>query len=239
MDPFFQKARPPYIEFEQRPVEKRNLAPPLGDGMSNYVPVDYIIVTPPGSKDQLEQEVIPYFINLRKLVKDQMFPPSWLEEYERAYDSWKKDNSFTMDGTPIRVWPGATAAEVKVLLQANIRTVEDLAQANEQAIGRLGMGGRALKQRAVDWFAAKLNGGDLVQQLGAMRHALDEQQKRMESLVETNKKQAAQIESMLQQRAVGQPQGGWPQPVPTAQPSVDPMRAAQKADDDVLDEAIP
>lgn len=234
MDPFFQKARPPYIEFEQRPVACNNPAPPLGDGLPGYRQVDFIIITPPGSKDQIELEVVPYLKNLDKLVKDQMFPAQWLEHYRAAYDGWKKDNSFDLNGTPVRVWPAATAAEVKALLAANLRTVEDLAQANEASLARLGMGGRSLKQRAVDWFAAKRDGADLVSRLDASNTALENQQKAMVEMRETISKQAAQLEALSRQSVASPAVSGWPQQKAT----VEPLKNAQKADDAVIDEML-
>ena len=43
-----------------------------------------------------------------------------------------------------------TPAEIANCLAVNVRTLEDLAGANEEALGRIGMGARALKTRAVE-----------------------------------------------------------------------------------------
>ena len=186
MNPFFQEPRPPYIEFEQRSVERFNLPPPAGDGLPYTVFIDYIIITPAGSRDRLEQEVEPYLINLDKLSRDGMFPPKWLEEYRGKYAQWKANNSFDLTGTSVRNWPALTQAEVKVLLQANIRTVEDLAAANEAALGRIGMGSRSLQSRARDWITAQSGTAPLVQQLEALRRSNEQLQAQMTALLAKN-----------------------------------------------------
>ena len=182
MQPFFQEPRPPYYEFEQRAIERYHLPPPHGDGTKYYAMIDYILITPVGSKDRYEQEVEPYFFNLEKLTNDGMFPPKWLADYKAKYKEWKETNSFEVSGTPLRNWPAATAAEVKVLLAANIRTVEDLAGANEAALARIGMGARSLQNRARDWVTAQANTAPLVEQLEALRRANAQLEARVNAL---------------------------------------------------------
>jgi hypothetical protein len=60
---------------------------------------------------------------------------------------------------------------VKSLLDAKVRTVEDLAQANEETIAMLGMGGRALKDKAVSWLQSANSTGKVTEELAAMRVA--------------------------------------------------------------------
>ena len=73
------------------------------------------------------------------------------------------------NGTSVRNWPVLSPAQTQTLIAAHVMTVEDLAIANEEVIMRLGMGGRALKQRAVDWLQAASSTGKTAEQLTALQ----------------------------------------------------------------------
>ena len=55
------------------------------------------------------------------------------------------------------------------MLDAHVRTVEDLSAANEETIARIGMGGRALKDKAVSWLSAASGNGKVTEELAALR----------------------------------------------------------------------
>lgn len=177
MQPFWQEPRPPYIVFERRAVEKRKL---IEDGGASYfVDVDFILITPHGSKDRIERVWEEYEAYLVRLVKNGEFPSRWLEEYRAGYKSWVAGEGIPVNGTPVRTWPAITPAELKALTKAEVRTVEDLAQANEQQIANIGMGGRALKQRAQDWLNAQTGPGALAEQMTALRSTNDAMQRQL------------------------------------------------------------
>ena len=161
------KDRPAYISFELRAVEDRQATIDAG----HYVPkeVEYVIITPQGSKDRTERIVQDWFDKLAQDVKEQRFPQEWLSAYKAAYTEWKAGREIPLEGTPIGQWPVASPGQVASCLAAHIRTVEDLAIANEESIGRLGMGGRALKQKAADWFTAAKDNGKVVEEVNALK----------------------------------------------------------------------
>ena len=47
--------RPPYVVFETRPVENRTKTLEANNGLPVYDDVAFVIITPPGSKDQIER----------------------------------------------------------------------------------------------------------------------------------------------------------------------------------------
>jgi hypothetical protein len=51
------------------------------------------------------------------------------------YERWKKGLEEPAEGQPLRTWPGISPAEVNVLAQAGIATVEALADAPDGAVG--------------------------------------------------------------------------------------------------------
>lgn len=158
--------RPAYVSFEKRPVEDRDAS--IAQGKYVCVDVDYAIVTPQGSKDKIERVVSEWFPNLRTQVNEGRFPGEWLRAYEGIYGDWQKGQAIPETGTPIRTWPVLSPSQVKCIVEANILTVEDLANANESAINSIGMGGRSLVQRAKDYLLAANDTGKLAEKTSAL-----------------------------------------------------------------------
>ena len=75
-----------------------------------------------------------------------------------AYEQYLQQNEMPPMGTPIRGFMLLQPSEQQRCLSANILTVEDLASANEQAIGRIGMGARALSEKAAAWLRTRGDG---------------------------------------------------------------------------------
>lgn len=194
------KARPPYIEFETRAVEKRKPAPPAGTGEVYWENIDFVIVTPQGTKDRIEKEVRDWFTALTDRVKMEMYPAEWLDKHQKAYDLWKQNREIPLDGTPIKGWPLASPAEAAKLLSVNIKTVEDLANANNEAIQRIGMGAQTLKSRAENFLNAKQDTGPLVSRLEAALTSLEVLTKSVATLTARNDALEAQLRSKMGER---------------------------------------
>lgn len=146
------KERPPYVVFEVQAVEDRNASIAAG----HYVSKDVVfaVITPQGSKDRLPRVATEWLEMLKAQVQEGRFPDEWYRAFQRAHDAYLQGQELPENGTAVKNWPGASPAQVQTLLNFGLRTVEDLAAANEEALSRLGMGGRALKQKAVEWLAS-------------------------------------------------------------------------------------
>ena len=136
--------RPAYVQFEVRSDEDRDATLKAGHFVGRDV--NYVIVTPPGGSLTVEAVAEEW---LRSKQHDQFYV-----HYTNVYEAWKKGLELPVDGTPIRTWPAATPSEIKICIDANIRTVEDLAAASENTLRRLGMGARAIKTKAEAWLDA-------------------------------------------------------------------------------------
>ena len=176
-----QENRPPYVVFEVRAEEDRNATIEAGHFVARDV--DYALITPAGSKDCTERIVSEWFEKLENDVRDGRFPREWLTAYRGVYKDFKEGRETPLTGTAITGWPVVSPAQVKNLLQLQIRTVEDLATANEEVIARFGMGGRALKQKAIDWLASAGNSGKVTEELAALRQANADMLQRNEDLM--------------------------------------------------------
>lgn len=165
--PSLSAARPAYVTFETRLVEKQKLRE---EGGSLYaVEEDWVKITPSGSKDVFEKLVKDWFETLRGRVEMQMEQPELLDHYQKAYAAWKQNRELPIEGTPIAGWPLATLAQQQLCKSLNLRTVEDLASANAEAVHRLGMGAQVLRNRAVDFLTAQKDTGPLVAQVESLR----------------------------------------------------------------------
>lgn len=185
--PTVAEERPPFISFEMRAVEDREASAKAGHYVSRDVP--YVLVTPAGSKDIFEGIAESWIAQKRIDVQQKRFNPDWLRAIEGLYKDWKEGKETPVNGFDIKQWPVASPAQLKMLENINVRTVEDLAAANEETITRLGMGGRALKQKAIDWLTASKDKGQLTEDMNQLRVRLAEAEA-------TIKKQAADIKTL-------------------------------------------
>lgn len=172
--------RPPYVRFEIRAEEDRQASLDAG----HYVALDvhYALITPMGSKDCIERKADEWFAKLKQDVEEGRCPREWLAGFREAYKDWCDGREAPVNGTAITDWPPASPAQVKTLLALHIRTVEDLAAANEEVLSRVGMGGRALKQRAADWLSSAASTGKTSGELSALKAANADLKARNEQL---------------------------------------------------------
>lgn len=193
----FEKPRPPYIRFEKRPIERRDAA-----GNVTYVDIDYALITQPGGKDTIEKIWKEWFPYVEGLARQGAYPAEWIPIFREAYGAWERGQTAPVRGTPVTNWPAATPAEVKMLTMLGILAVEDVAEMNEEVIARVGMGARALRQKAKDWVAAKED-ASLVNQLSAKQAEIDRANVRISELEVALKAVTSRLDSMQSAPAAG------------------------------------
>lgn len=190
----FLEDRPPYVAFEIRQVEDRDATLKAG----HYVARDvhYAIITPSGSKDRVEREVESWFANMKEMVAQGRFKGEWLTAYRDVYKQWSEGQEIPETGFPIRNWSMLSPSQVANLIAMNIRTVEDLAAANDEALDRMGMGARALRDRAVDFFKStqqNIHAAEL-EKLRVRADGLEEDNKRLAEIVKSQAAKIAELE---------------------------------------------
>ena len=84
-------------------------------------------------------------------------PVVW-DAIRRPYEAWKDGQEEPVNGTPIEAWPGISKGQLAQLRLLNIRSVEDLASVNDAALDRIGMGARALREKAATWLKTQADG---------------------------------------------------------------------------------
>lgn len=164
--------KPAYVRFEYRPVENRTET--IEAGHIVYDDVLFAIVTPAGTRDQVEKPAEDWLNSVREGVQQERIPAEWLDSYTKALQRFRDSNENTEFGTSIKEWPAATPAQIKTCLAANILSIEDLAAATEEAVSRIGMGGRALKAKAQAWLDSSATTGIAAEELNALRQKNEE-----------------------------------------------------------------
>lgn len=231
MQPAIMEARPPFVQFETRSEENRQASVEAGNVV--FRDVDYAIITPQGSKDRVERVASEWFQNLESQVRQERFPREWLLKFKDFYRAWKEEGEIPLEGTALKNWPMLTPAQVKTLTSLHIRTVEELATANEESIARMGMGGRALKDKAVAWVGAKGSAaGKQAEELVDLRMKLQQAEGQNKFLQDAVSQLQAQVQA-LQNMA--------PQMFAQAQAEAAPALASESfvTSGDLLDDPAP
>ena len=180
MSVHIQQARPPHVIFERRAEEDRQASIEAGRYISHDV--DYAIVTPSGSKDRVERVVSDWFSMLAGEVRAERWPQAWLDQLKSGYEVWTRGQTPPEFGTPLATWPALSPAQVKNWAQVGLRTIEELAEANEEALTAYGMGARDMKSRAKLFLENAGDSAALVAKLRASEELIASMQVRMESL---------------------------------------------------------
>lgn len=171
--------RPVYVEFQIRAEEDRNASIEAG----HYVAKDVIfaVVTPPGGNLVLD-------LNAEEWLKSKR-TDRFYGHYKAIYDAFVEGREAPVDGTPIKDWPPISPAQAEMCLRAEVRTVEDLATCSDSALERIGMGARALQQKAQAWLESASGDGKAAERLNklertveTLRDELDQKERTIESL---------------------------------------------------------
>lgn len=178
-----QEPRGPYVEFEERSIEDR--AATIEQGTLVTKRVDYAILRALGSKDTVEKPAEEWLKHIAQLALRGEYPGTWVKFYREQYNDWKNGSDTTkVNGLHVRNWAAISRAESDVLVACKVLTVEDLAQAPEDVLQRIGMGARSLKQRAQAHLDAAQD-GKAAEELAALRQKTADQESQ---IAELNKK---------------------------------------------------
>jgi hypothetical protein len=186
-----QQGRPPFVTFEQRAEEDRT-ASIEAKGRKVFKDVDYVIIRSPGSKDTVEKIAPEWLAHCDQMVSKGKWPVEWANAHRKMYGDWKAGLEIVPIGFSVRQWAGISKAQAENLVMAGVPTVEDLAAANEQALAKIGMGARQLKEKAQSYIdGAKGNVGE---ELNALRAQLSDLAQTVGRLTEKNAELEAEVQ---------------------------------------------
>jgi hypothetical protein len=174
-----QRSLAPFIEFFIDSEEDRVKS--LENGRLTMRDVDMVRVRQRGSKDYVEKPVAGWLKEMRAYSDEGHQPAEWADLYEAAYKKWKAGEDGPVKGFDLRNWGGINKAQVENLRSMGILSVEEVAEMNESTMNRIGMGSRALKNRAMEWvrsMAGKINTEEVAQ----LRGTVEAQNQQIEDL---------------------------------------------------------
>lgn len=200
-----RKEQPSLVRFERVAVEDKGETRKVGDGVVKYRDEDYVLVTPPYSKDVFRQRAVKWFAQMRIEVEKGRLPRKWFELYEESYKRWQRNEEMPLNGTPIKSWPALSPSQVKMLVSLNILTVESLAAVNDEGLRRIGMGGVELKNKAVAWLAQANDKGPLTHENAALKEENVALKARVSQLEARVNELAAKVINAQPSAAVEQP----------------------------------
>lgn len=179
--------RPPLIECFSDSIEDR--AASIKEG--HYVGKDVVFfkVTPVGGKLEVILEAEAHLKTLRR-AGDKFLPM-----YEAAYAAYKDGAAPPVNGTALKDWPQISPAELKTLLSCNIRSIEDLATVPEEALNRIGMGARALQNKAIAWLNAAAGPGKAAEEIAALKAEMGNVSAEMKRIQQENLELRAKLEA--------------------------------------------
>lgn len=171
--------RPPFIQFHDMSVEDRNAT--IAAGHLVMKSQHMVTVRQIGSKDGPEFIAEEWIRQQEEMAQRGRLPAEWASSYRKQYEAWKAGMDGPVNGFPIREWSAVNRAMAEGMIAVGIVSVEDLAAANEEALGRIGMGARGLQQKARAWLETR-NGGVNPEELAALRAEVENKDERIKSL---------------------------------------------------------
>lgn len=204
MVPTIQKERPPFVRFE---VREHGLDQAATEREKRPIPreVVFAIITPWGSKDEIEKVAEEWITDIKRKAMQGMYPLEWSNHFELQYKAWQEGHELPREGTPIRTWAMIAKQEPRRRLQAlNIHTVEDLAAVPDSGLGVIGLDGRYLRDLARGWLAEAKEKGASAKDLADANARVEH----LEGVVERQNARIARLEAQLNAEPSEEPQEG-------------------------------
>lgn len=188
------QARPPLIRFERRAIEDR--AATIEAGHLVEKDQDWVVVQQLGSQNTTEHVATDWLAHMEKESRDRpkQMPSRWVEGFRAAFEAWKKGEDMVVDGTSIKNWVAISKADVGNLLRIGVQSIEDCAAMNEETMKRVGMGARAIKQKAIAWVQARQENG-VAAELDLLRSQVEADKLEKDEM----RKQLAELRAMVDQ----------------------------------------
>lgn len=97
-------------------------------------------------------------------------------KYPKEWEAFESGISLDdlIEGTHLKNWPAITPAMVKNCLRIGVRTVEELAVLHDQGLRSIGMGARALQQKAKLWLESANDSGKMVNEINSLKNQIED-----------------------------------------------------------------
>lgn len=112
-------------------------------------------------------------------------------EYSRQWKAYEEGRERHIDGTPLSEWPLMSRSQIAELNAINIWSVENLVDLPDSGLDNIGMGARALQQKAQQFLDAQ---SDTSAQLAETQRQLAELQEQVASMNKPKRKRRTKAE---------------------------------------------
>lgn len=179
-----QQPRLPYVQFRVEALEVKD-----EDGHITYKNKYWADVVPAGGKDIVVKDAEEWISQLRN--KGETRGPFdanaseyrvWHEHFSKLFAQYKAGEEMTVSGTPLRAILAFTKAEIAQAEGVRIYSLENLAAANEEEMRNMGIGARAMKDKATQLLSSK-GANHLAEENSALRVKLEALEARIEDMV--------------------------------------------------------
>lgn len=185
-----RKSIAPLVRFERIAVKDAQAS--LSSGQYVAKDVDYAFITPPYSKDEVVKKAKTFLEDNRVKVERGQLPAETADRYRRQYEAWKEGQELPLEGTPIKGWAMISPAQQAMLIDRKIPTVEMLAQANDEGMRNIGMGGMSMKKMAQGWIDQAKEKGPLSTKIASV----ESENTVLKGSIETLMKQVAALQEV-------------------------------------------
>lgn len=127
-----------YVEFYMEAIKDEEVSEK--EGRPIFIDREFIKIIPVGDKNTVVCRPV------RKTWEGDVPPDN--ERWPRQYAAFKNQQVQPVEGMPLDQWPPLTKSQVMMMKSANVHTVEQLCEVSDQNLGNLGMGARALRDKA-------------------------------------------------------------------------------------------
>jgi antitoxin (DNA-binding transcriptional repressor) of toxin-antitoxin stability system len=195
-----QQPKLPWVRFSCEAMQFKD-----ADGHIQFKNKYMAYITPSGGKDELVKDADEWIASL--LEKGTTRGPfdsaaneyqTWHKHFSEQLARFKAGEELAVSGTPIRAILAFTKAEIAQVENARIYSLEDLSTCNEEGLRNIGIGARALKDKATQLLASQ-GANHLAEENNALRVRLEQMEAQMQQLI------AANNEAAPEKRGPGRP----------------------------------
>lgn len=165
------------LEFELRAIEDRGMT--IKEGRYSCNDIEFVTITPHGGNLVVDKQITPELLTEWKFHSEK-------EYMYKAYLAWKEGREAPVNGHPIREWPAASPAQVKICEKLGIKAVEELAGIPDDVLPKLGQGARAIRDKAREWIKISGNQGKVLEEIAAVKASLEDIKNENERLRQEN-----------------------------------------------------
>lgn len=142
----------------------------------------------------------PWFDKLKERLRDGQISQGYYDYCVKSYEAWKEKNDVPVTGLPLKEWTLITEAQKRSFISVGIVTVEELAEANEEALSMVA-GGRDCKKKAEHYMNANKGSAAAAQLIGKLETQIENQQAEFQQQVSEYQAKVAELEELIKQNA--------------------------------------